>query len=230
MQNNPQPPYPPAGVQPPKSKKKLWIILGIICGVLVIVMGGCLVGAGVLGLYVYKNAESGITASRPTSISTDRTSSSPEPSTSEGGALTGIWKGTLDCTSGESLPSEFKVAESGNPIYTYQTRGGEREVELTSTGQAVRFVPPEGGVSNVEVETLSVFPEGITYALSLTGESSGGGTVVQSRTSVATAAVLSGDELQVTTTTSSNSTASQPGMVIPGDGSAAVCSGKLRKE
>jgi hypothetical protein len=56
------------------------------------------------------------------------------------------WKGSFKCDDGNEIQANYRFAESGNPIYEYQTSGGAREVELESPGQTLRFVPPGGGV------------------------------------------------------------------------------------
>jgi hypothetical protein len=199
-----------------KSNKKLWIILSSVIGVLVIIMGGC-VACGAL-----------IVVSR---LSDDRhTASDSRPSERAGsGALAATsWNGTLNCDDGDNLPVVFKFADTGNPLYDYQTKSGLKEVELTAPGQSFRFVPPEGGVTNIFLNSISVTSDRMSHTMSVSRERSAGGTLIQSRSSITTEAFLSGSMLEVETTIRSNSAASQPGYVIPNE-SVTVCRGELSR-
>lgn len=141
----------------------------------------------------------------------------------------GSWRGTVSCDNGNTMDASYKIASSGNPVYEYQSKNGPREVELTEPGQVVRFVPPGGGVTTVTIDSISTSPERITYSLSVSEESSGGGTLSQSRASMESDAVIKGSELEVEFTIRSQNVLSQPGIVVPGDESRVVCRGKLRK-
>lgn len=139
------------------------------------------------------------------------------------------WTGSLSCDDGDNLPVVLKFAETGNPLYDYQTSSGLKEVELTSPGQTLRFVPPGGGVTNIVVDSLDVSSRRVSHTMSFSHERSGGGTLIQSRSSITVEAALSGSILEVTTTIRSSSAASQPGYVIP-DESATVCRGNLNRQ
>ena len=141
----------------------------------------------------------------------------------------GSWKGTVSCDNGNQIDASYKIASSGNPVYEYQSKSGPREVELTEPGQVVRFVPPGGGVTTVTVDSISTSPERITYSLSVSEESSGGGTLSQSRATMESDATIDGSNLDVEFTIRSQNVLSQPGIVVPGDESTIVCRGKLRK-
>ena len=153
-------------------------------------------------------------------------------SRSESGAADsgeGSWKGTVSCDNGNEMDASYRIASSGNPVYEYQSKSGPREVELTEPGQVVRFVPPGGGVTTVTVDSISTSPERITYSLNISEESSGGGTLSQSRATMESDATIDGSNLEVEFTIRSQNVLSQPGIVVPGDESAVVCRGKLRK-
>ena len=228
MQNIPQ---PPPGLAPqPKSNKKLWIILGSIIGVLLIIMGGCAACGLIVGLSALNDAGSSSNSSAPRSTDEQQATATAPRAAADESSLAGTWQGTLKCDTGEELPAVFKVSESGNPVYEYQTKSGAREAELTAEGQTFRFVPPGGGVTSVEVNSLSVAPERISYSMSISSERSGGGTLEQSGATTATEATLSGAALDVKLTVQSRSTLSQPGIVVPGESSTTVCRGPLRKE
>ena len=141
----------------------------------------------------------------------------------------GSWKGTVSCDNGNTMDASYKIASSGNPVYEYQSKSGPREVELIEPGQVVRFVPPGGGVTTVTVDSISTSPERITYSLNVSEESSGGGTLSQSRATMETDATIDGSNLDVEFTIRSQNVLSQPGIVVPGDESRIVCRGKLRK-
>ncbi len=141
----------------------------------------------------------------------------------------GSWTGTVSCDDGNQMDASYKIASSGNPVYEYQTRSGPREVELNEPGQMVRFVPPGGGVTTVVVDSIAASPERITYSLNISEESSGGGTLSQSRATMETEATIDGSNLQVEFTVRSQNVMSQPGIVVPGDESRVVCRGNLRK-
>lgn len=154
-------------------------------------------------------------------------SSRSDSGTSDSGE--GSWRGTVSCDNGNTMDASYKIAPSGNPVYEYQSKSGPREVELTEPGQVVRFVPPGGGVTTVTVDSISTSPERITYSLSVSEESSGGGTLSQSQASMESDAVIDGSELEFEFTIRSQNVLSQPGIVVPGDESRVVCRGKLRK-
>ena len=141
----------------------------------------------------------------------------------------GSWRGTVSCDNGNQMDASYKIASSGNPVYEYQSNSGPREVELTEPGQVVRFVPPGGGVTTVTVDSISTSPERISYSLNISEESSGGGTLSQSRATMETDATIDGSDLDVEFTLRSQNVLSQPGIVVPGDESRVVCKGKLRK-
>jgi hypothetical protein len=156
--------------------------------------------------------------------------SGPSSRSTDVGALAGTtWKGKLKCDDGDELDANYRFADSGNPIYEYQTKSGAREVELTSEGQMIRFVPPGGGVTSVVVDAISVSPEHMTNTISVSEEKSSGQTLDQNRATIQSEATLAGSELDVEITIRSQGTMSQPGIVVPGDESTVVCRGKLRQ-
>jgi len=198
------------------SNKKLWIILGSVIGVLVIIMGGCVACGALVVLSRLSDDRHTASDSRPGEVA------------GSGGLAATSWGGTLNCDDGDDLPVVFKFAESGNPLYGYQTSSGLKEVELTSPGQGLRFVPPGGGVTNIVLDSISVSSDRMSHTMSVSRERSAGGTLIQSRSSITTEAFLSGSMLEVETTIRSNSAASQPGYVIPNE-SVTVCRGELSR-
>jgi hypothetical protein len=156
--------------------------------------------------------------------------SSSRSSNEDGSGLAGTtWKGSFKCDDGDEIQANYRIAESGNPIYEYKTSSGAREVELESQGQTLRFVPPGGGVRNIVLEDISVSSERISHTMSISEERTSGGTLDQSRATITSEAVLSDDELEVEFTIRSQNTVSQPGIMVPGDDSTVVCKGKLRR-
>ena len=216
-----QPPY--SGQSQPQRNTKLWIILGSIIGVLVLAMGGCLACGALVGLSVLN--EEGTTAEGGRRSTNSR---SGEKSQRGGGLAASSWKGTLNCDDGDDVPVVMKFADSGNPLYDYQSSSGLREVELTSPGQSFRFVPAGGGVTSIVLDSFSVSSDRITYTMNISHERSGG-TLIQSHSVITSEMELSDNTLDVQNTISSNSTASQPGIVVPSE-SATVCRGKLNRE
>lgn len=221
----------------PSSNKKMWIILSSIIGVCVIVMGGC-VACGTLFALSKLSKEEPTTSDSKSSGREEpgsRSNGNEEPGSrydgsEEGGALAATsWEGTLNCDDGDNLPVTIRFADSGNPLHLYQTSSGPKEVELTSPGQTLRFVPPDGGVTNIVLDSLSVSSGRMSHTMSVSRERSGGGTMIQSRSSEATEAALSGSMLEVQKTFRSSSAVSQPGYVIP-DESVTICRGKLSRQ
>ncbi len=154
--------------------------------------------------------------------------SSPSIDTENGLAGT-TWKGTFKCDDGDEIPANYRFAESGNPIYEYQTKGGAREVELTSEGQTLRFVPPEGGVRNIVIDSISISPAHISHTMTISNERTSGGTLDQSKSVISSEAALSGDQLEVEIAIRSQGVTSQPGIMVPGDESRVICRGKLKR-
>jgi hypothetical protein len=159
----------------------------------------------------------------------DRRSGSSSRGTSDTGLAGTTWKGTFKCDDGDERHANYRFAESGNPIYEYQTKSGPREVELTSTGQMLRFVPPGGGVTSIMIDEISVSPNRVSHTMTISFERASGGTLDQNTARVSSEAVLSGSELEVEVTMRAQGTVSQPGIVVPGDESVVVCRGKLRQ-
>ena len=156
--------------------------------------------------------------------------SSNRSSDSGGSGLAGsAWKGTFKCDNGEELQANYRFAESGNPIYEYQTKSGAREVELSEPGQSFRFVPPGGGVNSIVLDSITVSPESISHTMTISHEQTSGGTLDQSSSTINSEARLSGEELDVEFTVRSQGTLSQPGIMAPGEASIVVCRGKLRR-
>ena len=210
-----------------QSNKKLWIILGSLIGVLIIVMGGCIACGALIGLS--RLDEEGGTTSGSKSRRSGEAGSRSDGSGGGGALAASSWEGTLNCDDGNDRSVIFKFADTGNPLYDYQTSSGLKEVELTSPGQSLRFVPPGGGVTNIVFDSLSVSSDRMSHTTSVSHERSAGGTMIQSRASVTTEAALSGSMLEVQQTVRSSSAASQPGYVIP-DESVTICQGKLSRQ
>jgi hypothetical protein len=223
MDNFPQQPLP----RESGGIKKQWIILGSVIGVLVIVLGGCVACGALIGL-------SSLSNSNVANTNTDEPDSprrSSGRSGSNSGALAGTtWTGTSNCDDGDNLEMIFKFADSGNPIYEYQTKSGLRSVELSEAGQLIRFVPPGGGVTSITVDSLDVSSDRASHVMSFSTESSGGETLTQSRSRVGTETAIRDEQLEVETTIRSQSVSSQPGIMVPGDEHIVVCRGKLKQE
>jgi hypothetical protein len=145
-------------------------------------------------------------------------------------SMAGTWNGTINCEPGGSTEAVYKVSASGNPIYEYQTKSGARQEELTSTGQVVRFVPPGGGVANVQVSSLSVGSDQISYGLNISEERTSRDTLDQNRAVVTSEARLTGAGLEVVMTVRAQGIASQPDLVVPGEEQSARCTGTLQKQ
>ncbi len=223
MDNFPQQPLLPQS----RGIKKQWIILGSVIGVLVIVMGGCVACGALIGLSSFTNSN---VASTDGEEPHDSRRSSGKSSSGSGTLAGTTWSGTSNCDDGDKLEMVFKFAESGNPIYEYQTKSGLRSVELAEVGQLIRFVPPGGGVTSATVDSLAVSSDRVSHTMSFSTESSSGETLTQSRSRVGTETAIADGELQVETTIRSQSVSSQPGIVAPGDEHVIVCRGKLKEQ
>lgn len=160
----------------------------------------------------------------------DRPSRESRSDSSADGALAGSsWKGLIKCDDGDEVQANYRFADSGNPLYEYQTKSGDREVELESAGQTIRFVPPGGGVTSVTLDTISASPERITYSMTISEERASQGTLDQGMTRLSWEGTFSGSELEVEMNIRGQSTMSQPGIVVPGEESTVTCRGKLRR-
>jgi len=234
--HTPQQPHPPTYLAPPKSNKKLWIILGVALGVVLISMGGCVACASLLGLSALDAVDQG-TDARPHGAGGPgrggRGSPSPGHRDGSAGTATGLaggsWSGTLSCDDGDTLPVVIKVSDGGNPVYSYLTKGGDREAEITSVGQTFRFVPPGGGVFTAVVDSLSVSADRFSYSTRTSSERSGR-TMTQGGGRTSVTAALRGGQLEVEVGISSSTSATQPGIVIQGDETMSVCRGKIQKQ
>lgn len=193
------------------NNRNVWIILGSVIGVLVIVTGGCVACGAMIGL---SNLSSG--------------GSNFGESGHVGEIASNSFSGTMNCDDGDTLPFSIKFSESGYWLYHYETSRGGREEELKSSGQTLRFAAAGGGVTNVVVQDVAVSTDHIKYALTISHERSGGGTLIQQRMSLIAEAVLSGSTLEYQSRISSSSAASQPGYVIP-DESTTICKASLRR-
>ncbi|HXL80027.1 MAG TPA: hypothetical protein VN951_04045 [Pyrinomonadaceae bacterium] len=220
MNNFPQPPLPPQAT----GIKKQWLILGAVIGVLVLVLGGCIACGALIGLSSLNNSNLANTDS-------DDPDNPRKPSGRSSGTLPGTtWTGTSNCDDGNKIEMAMKFADSGNPIYEYQTKGGLRSVELTEVGQSLRFVPPGGGVTSITIDALEVASDRVSHTMSFSTERSSGETLTQSRARIGTETAITDGELQVETTIRSQSVSSQPGIMAPGDEQVVVCRGKLKQQ
>jgi len=220
--------FPPQPLPPQSSGiKKQWIILGAVIGVLVILLGGCVACGALIGLSSLSNSN----VANTNTEDPDNPRRSSGQSGSGSGALAGTtWTGTSNCDDGDNLDMVFKFADSGNPIYEYQTRSGLRSVELSEAGQLIRFIPPGGGVTSVTVDSLDVSSDRASHVMSFSTESSSGETLTQSRSRVGTETAIRDEQLEVETTIRSQSVSSQPGIMAPGDEHVVVCRGKLKPQ
>lgn len=217
------------GIAQPNNNRMLWLIIGLAMTLVALIIGAVVIGVFIL-VVIAGNAE--MTTSDTVSDSNNRTRISTTGAKNKSkreGSLVGSWNGTLRCDSGDQLPAVFKVSEQGNPIYEYQTKSGNREIELTSEGQSFRFVPTEGGVMSIVVDALSVSSDHISYSMNFSEERTSGGTLTQSRGRFVVEAEPLDSDLKVKLQVSSNSTLSQPGIVVPGDGTTEQCSGILKQ-
>jgi len=155
---------------------------------------------------------------------------SSRASDEKAGELAGTtWKGSFKCDDGDEIQANYRFAESGNPIYEYQSSAGAREVELESPGQTLRFVPPGGGARNIVLDDISITTDRVSHTMSISEERTSGGTLDQSRSTISSEAVLSDGELEVEIAIRSQNTVSQPGIVVPGDAAVVTCKGRLRR-
>jgi hypothetical protein len=85
--------------------------------------------------------------------------------------LTGNWRGTLDGRPGE-LTTVFN--EDGYVLFEYTNNNGlVRTIELTAPGQ-FQFLPPDGGVTTVAVNSVVKRPAGVSYVLHIGFECASG--------------------------------------------------------
>ena len=221
-------PFPQTPATQPGRSRKSWIILGVILAATIIPMGGCVACVALLSLSSHTEGDSSASGTRPGGAGGGGGILSGLGS---GGALTGTWSGTLDCDDGDSADATVKVSDEGNPLYLYQAKGGPREVEVTSVGQTIRFVPPGGGVYTAVIDSLSVTNDGFSYSTRTSTERASGGTLTQGGGRVSYKAALAGGVLDFEVVSNSSVTLSQPGIVVPGgDGTTTVCRGKLQRE
>ena len=258
MQSNPQLSRP-SNHSPALTKcnKQPWFVRGSIAAVMIFIMTGCAGSAETDANLARQNAASHSATPYPASENMNKsmssntntfggssnmggytsansnasqTSARDEETVTEAGGMAGVWNGTLRCDNGQSSPSVVKVAESGNPVFEYRDQSGAREVELSDSGQQVRYVPPGGGVVTVVVNSLATSSTHISFRLNVNSTKTSGSILDQSEGSLALDATLSGSELDVVMRMNSISVASQPGIVVPDDESQSVCRGRLRRE
>jgi hypothetical protein len=221
MNNFPHQPIP----QQATGIKKQWIILGSVIGVLVLVLGGCVACGALIGLSSLNNSN----LANTDGDDPDNPRRSSGRSSASSGTLAGTtWTGTSNCDDGDNIQMIMKFADSGNPIYEYQTKSGQRAVELTEAGQSLRFVPPGGGVTSITIDSLDVSSDRVSHTMSFSTERTSGDTLTQSRARIGTEAAIADEQLEVETTIRSQSVSSQPGIMAPGDEQVVVCRGKLK--
>jgi hypothetical protein len=222
---------PPNYAPPPSSNRKLWII-GIVLGLILVCMGGCVACASFLAISAFNENRQDSAPTRRSGVS--ERGNTPQNKEGVDQAATelagGSWSGALNCEDGDTLPVVIKVSGDGMPVYSYRTRSGDREEAIRSVGQTFRFVPPEGGVFNAVVDSLSVSGDRFSYSTATSSERAGGGSITQGGGRTSVSAVLSGNELEVEVGMSSSASASQPGIIIRGDESTSICRGKIPKQ
>ncbi|MEP6742167.1 MAG: hypothetical protein ABJB61_06675 [bacterium] len=192
-------------------------------------MGGCVACGALIGISSLSN-QNVANADADDSDDQRRSSGRSNRGTNSGTLASTTSTGTSNCDDGESIQMNMKFAESGNPIYEYQTKGGLRSVELSEAGQSFQFVPPGGGVTSITLESIDVSSERVSHVMSYSKERSSGGTLDQSRSRIGTEAIINDGQLEVETTIRSQSVTSQPGIMVPGDEQVVICRGKLRQQ
>lgn len=91
------------------------------------------------------------------------------------GEFSGVWRGLLQAD-GEGTEVEVLFSQDDYPIYTYtNNRDVTRQVELTSPGQQIEFVPAGGGVQRIIVERVDRQPGKLLVSVKGSFEKAGGG-------------------------------------------------------
>ncbi len=213
------------------KKKIRWLVYGLLSASIFLLLSSYVTTIPMLGALNKWNADRKANISRYLIFSPAWAPPNNQVFLTATAGLVGTWTGTIACDDGESTTFDFIVSSNGHPVYFYQNQeGNNRKVELTHEGQTIKFIPAEGGVTQVQVAALSRSANNIGYSLDITSERLEGSTIIQEQIGYAVNGVLSGTALVVELAVSFQSVMSQPGYVVPGEPRKAFCSGKLRKK
>ena len=124
----------------------------------------------------------------------------PPPGTATGATtIAGYWVGTLrGATSTDTLGCNLHVAPNGRPLWTYNDGHGFQRTELTHEGQRIQYVPPEGGVVTVTVQSVTGSATETGYVVDYSFERASNGYLTQRYQRIVMAGRLRGAQLDVT--------------------------------
>jgi len=113
--------------------------------------------------------------------------------------IAGYWVGTLrGATSTDTLGCNLHVAPNGRPLWTYNDGHGFQRTELTHEGQRIQYVPPEGGVVTVTVQSVTGSATETGYVVDYSFERASNGYLTQRYQRIVMAGRLRGAQLDVT--------------------------------
>ncbi|MGH7230497.1 MAG: hypothetical protein ACREJU_03960 [Nitrospiraceae bacterium] len=143
--------------------------------------------------------------------------------------LGGTWRGVL-AGGEESANVEVEFSEAGYPIYSYtNNQGVARQVELTTTGQKVEYVPAGGGVQRVIVESIVKQPGRVALSLAGSFEKASQGYLDQQQETTMIEYVLVPQGLKMRVTSRSASHFGDKDMMVRGNPNESVAEGILQK-
>lgn len=143
--------------------------------------------------------------------------------------LAGTWSGTL--TNGDKSESfQLMFSPAGHYVVTYTNNNGKtNQIELTTAGQKIQFVPPGGGVAAITLESISPNAQGISLLISYSFEKASGGYLDQRYGSEAIECQLTTNGLAVQITSKTKNHLADKQLSTVSDGETSVAAGTLQK-
>ena len=144
------------------------------------------------------------------------------------GDWSGTWRGSLQGEA-NSINFELTFSDAGYWIYTYRSKSGARQVELTSEGQKVQYVPGGGGVKTVIARKVEKSGNTLSYTLSESFERASNGYLTQNSSTTAYRLELTDSGLKVQLVTRASSHFGDKDMTTGGQPEQASFEGLLQK-
>lgn len=148
----------------------------------------------------------------------------------QAGDITGSWKGMLMGADGSSAEVAVEFSPSGLPLYSYtNNQGVARQVELSTVGQTIEYVPSGGGVQRVVVKAIQVGTGRLSVEILGSFEKASQGYLDQHYEGALFEYALVPGGLRMKVTTQSTSHFGDKDMIVGGAPQATVAEGLLQR-
>ncbi len=146
------------------------------------------------------------------------------------GAITGNWNGSVADQRGTRSEVSYSFSNTGRPIFTVDSRGSVKQIELTHVGQTAQWLLPGSGWAKGEVLYLQVSADQVQAMVAIYSERMlFGGRMSQTKAQVTMLFKQAGDQLQVTIQEKDDSTQTGGDVSMTQGSASAIYTGLLRR-